>query len=94
MVRQFYDVMLARVQNDGEFSDPSPVTDGVKQGCVLPPTLFSMLFSVMLTDDFQDGGNGIPTQWAHNVKMTSYQRRCDVMTSYQRRCDVMTSHRR
>ena len=35
MVRQFHDGMLARVQNDGEFSDPFPVTNGVKQGCVL-----------------------------------------------------------
>ena len=32
MVRQFHDDMLARVQNDGEFSDPFPVTNGVMQG--------------------------------------------------------------
>ena len=49
MVRQFHDGMLAQVQNDGEFSDPFPVTNGVKQGCVLAPTLFSMMFSTMLT---------------------------------------------
>ena len=54
MVRQFHDDMLARVQNDGEFSDPFPVTNGVKQGCVLASTLFSMMFSAMLTDAFQD----------------------------------------
>ena len=39
MVRQFHDGMLARVQNDDEFSDPFPVTNGVKQGCVLVPTV-------------------------------------------------------
>ena len=44
MVRQFYDCMLARVQNDDEFSDPFPVTNGVKQGCVLASTLFSDVF--------------------------------------------------
>ena len=49
MVRQFHDDMLARVQNDGEFSDPFPVTNGVKQGGVLASTLFSMMFSVVLT---------------------------------------------
>ena len=48
MVRQFHDGMLTRVQNDGEFSDPLPVTNGVKQGCVLAPTLFSMMFSACL----------------------------------------------
>ena len=60
MVRQFNDGMLARVQSDSEFSDPFPVTNGVKQGCVLASTLFSMMFSAMLTDAFQDGDNGIP----------------------------------
>ena len=49
MVRQFHDGMLVRVQNDGEFSDPFRVTNGVKQGCVLAPTLFSTMFSAMLT---------------------------------------------
>ena len=38
-VRQFHDGMLARVQNDGEFSYSLPVTNGVKQGCVLASTL-------------------------------------------------------
>ena len=59
MVRQFHIGMLARVQNDGEFSDLFLVTNGVKQGCVLASTLFSMMFfvfvfffSAMLTDAF------------------------------------------
>ena len=43
IVWQFHDSMLARVQNDVEFSDPFPVTNGVEQGCVLDPTLFSMI---------------------------------------------------
>ena len=59
MVRQFHDGMLARVQNDSEFSNPFPVTNGVKQGCVLAPTLFRMMFSAMFTAAFQDGDNGI-----------------------------------
>ena len=66
MVRQFHDCMLARVQNDGEFSDPFPVTNGVKQSCVLASTLFSMMFSAMLTDAFQEGDNGIPIR--HRLK--------------------------
>ena len=54
MVRQFHDGMQARVQNDGEYSEPLPVTNGVKRGCVMAPTLFSMMFSATLTDAFQD----------------------------------------
>ena len=61
--------MLARVQNDGEFSDPFPVTNGVKQGCVLASTLFSMMFSAMLTDSFQDGDNGIPIRYRFDGKI-------------------------
>ena len=61
MVRQFRDGMLTRVQNDGEFSDPFSVTNGVKKGCVLAPTLFIMMFSAMFTAAFQDGDNGIIT---------------------------------
>ena len=49
MVRQFHDGMLARVQNDGEFSDHFPVTNGVKLGCVLTSTLFRMMFSSLFT---------------------------------------------
>ena len=30
MVRQFHDGILARVQNNGEFSDPFPVTNGIR----------------------------------------------------------------
>ena len=44
MVRQFHDGMQARVQNDGEFSEPFEAMNGVKQGCVMAPTLFSMVF--------------------------------------------------
>ena len=44
-VRQFYDGIQARMQNDGDFSEPFEVTNGVKQGCVMAPTVFSMMFS-------------------------------------------------
>jgi hypothetical protein len=41
MVRQFHDDMLTRVQDEGESSNAFLVTNGVKQGCVLAPTLFN-----------------------------------------------------
>ena len=74
MVRQFHDGMLARVQNDGEFSDPFPVTNGVKQGCVLGQTLISMMLSAMLTAAFQDGDNGIPIRYRFNGKLFNLRR--------------------
>ena len=74
MVRQFHDGMLARVQNDGEFSDPFPATNGVKQGCVLASTLFNMMFSAMLTDAFQDSDNGIPIRYRFDGKLFNLRR--------------------
>ena len=59
MVRQFHDGMQARVQNDGVYSKPFPATSAVNQGCVLASTLFSMMFSAMLTDAFCLGDIGV-----------------------------------
>ena len=74
MVRQFHDGMLAQVQNDGELSDPFPMTNGVKQGCILAPTLFSMMFSAMFTAAFQDGDNGIPIRYHFDGKLFNLRR--------------------
>ena len=41
--------MMAIVIENGDVSDPFPVTNGVKQGCVLAPTLFCLLFAEMLS---------------------------------------------
>ena len=74
MARQFHEGMLARVQNDGEYSEPFLVTNGVKQGCVMAPTLFSMMFSAMLTNAFQDVGAGFPFRYRFDGKLLSLRR--------------------
>nr|XP_014347725.1 PREDICTED: uncharacterized protein LOC106704677 [Latimeria chalumnae] len=45
MIRQFHDGMYTRVWENRDASEPFSVTNGVKQGCVLAPTLFSVLFA-------------------------------------------------
>ena len=74
MVRLFHDDMQARVQNDGEYSEPFPVTTGVKQGCVMAPTLFSMMFSAMLTDAFQDVDAGFLIRYRFDGKLLNLRR--------------------
>ena len=74
MVRQFHDGMQARVQNDGEYSESFPVTNGVKQGCVMASTLFSMMFSAMLTDAFQDVDAGFPIRYRFDGKLLNLRR--------------------
>ena len=74
IVRQFHDGMMARVLDDGNASDPFPVTNGVKQGCVLAPTLFSLLFSAMLMDAFRDTSPGIPIRYRCDGKLFNPRR--------------------
>nr|VZI03353.1 unnamed protein product [Spirometra erinaceieuropaei] len=54
MVRQLHDGMMVRVTDNGAVSEAFAVTNGVKQGCVLAPTLFSLMFSAMLMDAYRD----------------------------------------
>ncbi|BFZ17197.1 hypothetical protein BsWGS_20236 [Bradybaena similaris] len=63
MVRQFHDGMSARVQDNGVCSESFNVTNGVKQGCILAPTLFSMMFAAMLTEAFNDTNAGVKVQY-------------------------------
>nr|VZI29617.1 unnamed protein product [Spirometra erinaceieuropaei] len=59
MVRQLHDGMMARVTDNGAVSEAFAMTNGVKQGCVLTPTLFSLMFSSMLIDAYCDERLGI-----------------------------------
>ena len=74
LVRSFHDGMQVRVQDDGELSEPIPVTNGVKQGCVLAPTLFSMMFSAMLTEAFKDGKDGVEIEYRMDGGLHNIQR--------------------
>ena len=44
---------------DGEISEHFKIDSGVKQGCVLAPTLFGIFFSLMLTYVFGTASDGI-----------------------------------
>ena len=74
IARQFHDGMQARVQNDGEYSELFLMTNGVKQGCVMAPTMFSMMFSAMLTDAFQDVDAGFPIRYRFDGKLLNLRR--------------------
>ena len=57
MVIQLHEDQHGQIRLNNDLSEPFPITNGVKQGCVLAPTLFSMFFSMMLkqaTDDLED----------------------------------------
>ena len=57
MVIQLHDDQRFQVRLNGDLSEPFAISNGVKQGCVLAPTLFSIFFSMMLrqaTEDLND----------------------------------------
>ena len=57
MVNQLHDDQRGQVRLNGDLSEPFVISNGVKQGCVLTPTLFSIFFSMMLrqaTEDLND----------------------------------------
>ena len=62
------------MQNYGEYSEPFQVTNGVKQGCVIATTLFSMMFFAMLTDAFQDVNAGFSIKYRFDGKLLNLRR--------------------
>ena len=57
------------VYGDSESSEPILVTNGVKQGCELAPALFSIMFSVILTDILRDNSNGVDKRYRTDGKL-------------------------
>ncbi|GFS20625.1 hypothetical protein ElyMa_006904200 [Elysia marginata] len=66
--------MQAQVLDGGEPSSPFPVFNGVEQGCVIAPILFSMILSAMLTDAFYADTPGIEIRYRADGKLYNPRR--------------------
>ncbi|BHF66667.1 hypothetical protein SprV_0200968900 [Sparganum proliferum] len=86
-VRQLHDGMMARVTDNGAVSEAFAVTDGVKQGCVLAPTLFSLMFSAMLMDAYRDERPGIRIAYRTDGHLLNQRR-----MHFQSRVSTTTVH--
>ena len=62
IIEALHNGMMANVSVGGDVSESYSVTNGVKQGCVLAPTLFSIFLSAMLKEAFRDMGDGVYIQ--------------------------------
>ncbi|VDL93716.1 unnamed protein product [Schistocephalus solidus] len=74
MMRQLHDGMTVRVTDSGMVSEALAMTNGVKQGGVLVHTLFSFMFSVMLTDAYHDELSGIRIAYRLDCRLLNQQR--------------------
>nr|VZI44044.1 unnamed protein product [Spirometra erinaceieuropaei] len=87
MMRQLHDGMMARVTDNGAVSEAFAVTNGVKQGCVQAPTLFSFMFSAMLIDAYRDELPGIRIAYRTDGHLLNQRR-----MHFQSRVSTATVH--
>ena len=59
ILKSFHNNMKGIVTYDGSVSEPFDIKSGVKQGCVLAPTLFGIFFSCLLHHAFKDEIRGV-----------------------------------
>ena len=59
MIESFHTNMKGTVQFNGSSSRPFDILSGVKQGCVLAPTLFGIFFALLLRHAFGTASEGI-----------------------------------
>nr|VZI21292.1 unnamed protein product [Spirometra erinaceieuropaei] len=92
MGRQLHDGMMARVTDNGAVSEAFSVTNGVKKGCVLAPTRFSLMFYALLMGTYRDECPGIriatarpPSESTADVLPISSIHNCSSRTSLRRR---------
>ncbi|BHF58779.1 hypothetical protein SprV_0100173400 [Sparganum proliferum] len=89
-VRQLHDGMMVRVTDNEAVSGAFAVTSGVKRGCVLAPTLFSLMFSAMLMEAYRDERPGIRIAYRMDGQLLNRRRmqfqwrvsKTSIMSSY------------
>ena len=59
ILRQLHEGQQGQAKHNGSLSGSFPISNGVKQGCVLAPTLFSIFFSIVLREAKEDLPDGI-----------------------------------
>ena len=72
IIRALHENSTAAVRTYGKISDKFPVTCGVRQGCVLAPTLFNLYFDVaihMALDEHRQEEKGIKLAYLHDAEL-------------------------
>ena len=54
ILRQLPEGQQGQVKHNRSLSGSFPISNGIKQGCILAPTLFSIFFSIMLREAKED----------------------------------------
>ena len=74
MVVSFHKNIKVTVIFDGSSSEPFPISSGVKQACLLAPTLFGIFLSVLLKYVFDSSTDGIYIHTRYDAKLFNLAR--------------------
>ena len=74
IIKSFHNDMKGNVIFDGSMSEPFSIRSGVKQGCVLAPTLFGIFFAVLLKHAFGSTTEGIYLRTRSDGKLYNLSR--------------------
>merc|ERR1712101_96495 len=74
VIISYHDNMHSTVCFNGATSEAFPILSGVKQGCVLAPTLFGIFFSIMLSYVFKSSEDGVYIDTRSDGKLFNLQR--------------------
>jgi hypothetical protein len=88
IIKSFHEGMQGAVVFDGTVSDPFFMRRGVRQGCVLAPTLFGIFFSLLLKTAFGDDQQGIHLHTRADGKLYNVS----LLKSKQKRDDLFVDN--
>ena len=74
ILHQLHEGQRRQVKHNGPLSGSFPISNGVKQGCVLAPTLFSIFFSIMLREAKEDMPDGIYIRFRTDGSLVNLRR--------------------
>ena len=74
LIKCMHSGMKAKVKCPGANSDEFDIITGVKQGCVLAPTLFSLFLTAIITLSFSDSDSGIDIEYRMDGRLLNVHR--------------------
>ena len=66
--------MTVKILVDNELTSEIPYINGVKQGCILAPTLFAIFAAAMFMDAFSDSPSGVSIRFCSNGSLFNLAR--------------------
>ena len=74
ILRQLHEGQQGQVKHNGSLSGSFPISNGVKQGCILAPTLSSIFFNIMLREAKEDLPDGIYIRFRTDGSLFNFRR--------------------